>query len=123
MGDRGMRGSGDWAGRRVGGPGAGRWKPGQRAELRGLLGPELALETVFGFVQRALVCAGGQVLPSAVGDDERDVGAVARVVRLLREAECGVEGTTGGDTGEDALDREQFASSAQCVRRAHRVAG
>ena len=54
----------------------------------GRSGPELALEPLLGLVDGALVGAGGQVLPAAVADDERDVGALAGLDRLggLRRA-------------------------------------
>ena len=52
--------------------------PGAPSEPLGKSRPELAFQLGFGFVEGAGVGAGGQVLPAAVGDHERDVGALAR---------------------------------------------
>ena len=71
----------------------------------------------------ALVGAGGEVLPAAVADDERDVGALPRLDRLGRLAQRRVQDRAGGDAGEDALLLEQLADPAYGVARADREAG
>ena len=52
------------------------------------LGPELAFQVGFRLFEGAVVGAGGQVLPAAVGDDEHDVGALPRGHRLGRHAQA-----------------------------------
>src|SRR5262245_52098154 len=60
-------------------------------------GPELALEAVLSLVDGALVGTGGEVLPAAVGDHERDVGALAGLDRLRRLGERRVQDRAGRD--------------------------
>src|SRR6478672_8500562 len=77
--------------------------------------PELTLEAVLRLVDGALVRAGGEVLPAAVGDHEGDVGTLARGDRLRGLGERGVEDRAGRDTGEDALTVEQLTHPAYGV--------
>ena len=62
-------------------------------------GPQLAFETLLGLVDRALVGAGREVLPTAVGDHKNDVGclALAQTLRCLSQR-C-VQDRAGGDAG------------------------
>src|SRR4051794_36552623 len=86
-------------------------------------GPELALEAILGLVDRALVGAGGQVLPAAVRDHERDVGGLALADALGRLAERRVQDRAGRDAGEDALVVEQLTDPPDGVPRPDREAG
>src|SRR4051794_2128473 len=85
--------------------------------------PELTLEGLLGLVDRALVGAGGQVLPAAVGHHERDVGALARPHRLGGLGEGGMEDGARRDAGEDPLAVEQLAHPAHGVAGPDREPG
>ncbi|MGH3932644.1 MAG: PLP-dependent cysteine synthase family protein, partial [Pseudonocardiaceae bacterium] len=77
----------------------------------GILHAALAVETILGVVEGAFVGAGREILPAAVGDDERDVGPYARAHRLGRHAQRRVEDRAGGDAREDALGLQQLAGT------------
>jgi hypothetical protein len=64
----------------TGEPKPGRWLRSAHAHLS----PELAFQLGFCLVQGAGVGAGGQVLPAPVGDQDHDVGTLARGDRLVR---------------------------------------
>ena len=87
-------------------------------------GPELALQGLDGFLCRGRgVDAGREVLPAAVGDDEDDVRALARLDGLAADADRGVQCGAGGDAREDALLLEELAGAGDRVRRADGEAG
>src|SRR5690606_16679412 len=88
-----------------------RTRPGAQASS----GPELALEAGLRLLQGAAVGAGRQVLPAAVGDDEDDVGPLARLDRLPRHPQRRVQRAAGRDAREDALLLQQLAGAAQRV--------
>ena len=83
-------------------------------------GPELAFELLLGFVQRATVGAGRQVLPAAVRHDHRDVGPLPRVGGLGAHRLRGVQRAASRDPGEDALGVQQCPGRAQRVGRRDR---
>src|SRR6056297_1729833 len=85
------------------------------------LGPKLALERGFGFLEGALVGTGGQVLPPAIAHDERDIRTLPGLLRLRRHTQRRVHNRTGGDPGEDALLVEQFTGPAHRITRTDRV--
>src|SRR4051794_20080462 len=66
-------------------------------------GPELAVEAFLGLVDRALVGAGGEVLPAAVAHHERDLCRFSRFDRLRGLGERGMQDRAGRDAGEDAF--------------------
>ena len=87
----------------------------------GRSGPELALEALLGLVDGALVGAGGEVLPAAVGRPRTRCRPAPRALTALAAwAERGVQDRAGGDAGEDALELEQLADPAYGVARADR---
>src|SRR5436305_23892 len=73
------------------------------------LRPELSLEPLRGFVERAVICACTQVFPAAICDDEGDVGCFVRFHRAACFAQRRVQDRTGRDAGEDALLLDQLA--------------
>ena len=78
------------------------------------LGPELAFEAGLGFVEGAVVGAGGQVLPAAVGDQHAMSARSPSATALAAMARRGVQDGPGRDAGEDAL----FSSSSRVRRNA-----
>src|SRR5699024_2466956 len=77
--------------------------------------PELAFESLLGLVDGALVRSRGEVLPATVGDDEHDIGTLARLDRLRRLCESGVQDRTARQAGEQAFCVEQLAYAADRV--------
>ena len=91
---------------------------------RPLISPELALQRLDRFLRRRRrVDARRQVLPAAVGHDEHDVRALARLDGLVADADRRVQGRAGGDAREDALLLEEFAGAGDRVGRADGEAG
>ena len=78
----------------------------------------MAFEGGLGFFQGALVSPGREVFPSAIAHDERDVGPLAGLDRLVRQRDRGVQRAAGGDAREDALLLQQVPRTAQGVARA-----
>src|SRR5690349_3349331 len=103
--------------------GAARARAGPEPVAKKALRPELALERLDGlFRGGGRVDAGGEVLPAAVGDDERDVGALSRLDRFPADADGRVQGRAGGDAREDALLLEEFTGAGDRVGGADREA-
>src|SRR5690606_40369062 len=93
--------------------------PGVGARRYGGSGPELAFEALLRLFQRALVGSGGQVLPSGVGDDERDVGALPLPDGPGRHPEGGVQHAAGGDAREDPLFVEELDRKSTRLNSSH----
>src|SRR4051794_922229 len=91
--------------------------------MTSVLGPQLAFEALGCFFEGSAVGAGRQVLPAAIGDDERDVGPLPRLHRALGLPESGMQDRAGGDAREDALRLDELARTPKCVCRSHGETG
>src|SRR5690606_4909916 len=89
--------------------------PADRPCCRGGSRPQLAFEPALGLLEGAVVGAGGQVFPAAVGDHEGDVGASARLQRLAADADRGVQDGAGAEAREDALLGDQLPGAPDGV--------
>src|SRR5699024_1569729 len=77
-------------------------------------GPELAVEPLLGLLESAFVGTGGEVFPTGVGDDERDLCPLPFLFGPSCHTHGGVQGTSGGDPGEDALYVQEFPGAFEC---------
>src|SRR4051794_37628831 len=81
------------------------------------LRPELPPDRFCRLLQRPGVGTGGEVLPAAVGDHERDVRTLPVARSAAGLCESGVEDRARRDAGEDAFLLDQLAGPPQGVVR------
>src|SRR4029453_4095738 len=84
--------------------------------------PQLALEPVYGLVERPGVGAGRQIFPASIGDDEADVRTLPGGDAPFGDTQRRMEDGTSGDPREDALLVEQLARPLQGFPGADRIA-
>ena len=96
---------------------------GRGPALAAGLGPDLGVQEVLAAVQVTGIGTGGEILPTAVGDDQHDVRGFTDASRPRGLSQAGVQHRAGGKPREDAFAVKQLPDPANGIPGADREPG